>query len=119
VAYDLRVIRDYLIETAPPGSLVLLLGDHQPPLLNTASAATPLHVLSTDSTLVRRVRRYGLTAGMTPTDSSATLRQEGLYSMLVRLLAAHDRGASPDGRADSTALPPYRPEGVSPSLLVR
>jgi hypothetical protein len=119
VAYDLRVIRDYLIETAPPGSLVLLLGDHQPPLLNTASAATPLHVLSTDSTLVRRVRRYGLTAGMTPTDSSATLRQEGLYSMLVRLLAAHDRGAPPDGRADSTALPPYRPEGVSPSLLVR
>jgi hypothetical protein len=70
--------------------------------------------MSTDSTLVNRVRRYGLTDGLLPTDTSAPLRQEGLYSLLVRLLVAHDRGAS-----DVTPLPPYRPEGVSPSLLVR
>jgi hypothetical protein len=114
VTYDLRVLRDYITDQAPDGSLVLLLGDHQPPLLNTTTSTVPLHVLSTDSTLVDRVRRYGLTDGLLPTDASATLRQEGLYSLLVRLLVAHDRGAS-----DSTALPPYRPEGVSPSLLVR
>jgi hypothetical protein len=110
VAYDLRVLRDYLIETAPEGSLVLLLGDHQPPLLDTETDATPLHVLSTDSTLVNRVREHGLTDGLVPTDASPTLRQEGLYSFLVRLLAAHDGASSP---------PPLRPEGVSPSLLVR
>jgi len=115
IAYDLRVLRDYLIEKAPEGSLVLLLGDHQPPLLDTSSDATPLHVLSTDSSLVERVRRYGLTAGLVPPDAGPTLRQEGLYSFLVRLLVAHDRGPA----ADSTALPPFRPEGVPPSLLVR
>jgi hypothetical protein len=109
VAYDLRVIRDYLVETAPPGSLVLLLGDHQPPLLDTASDATPLHVLSTDSMLVNRVRRRGFTDGLVPTGASPTLRQEGLYSFLVRLLAAHD----------GAPKPPSRPQGVSPSLLVR
>ena len=114
VTYDLRVLRDYITNQAPDGSLVLLLGDHQPPLLNTTTSTVPLHVLSTDSTLVDRVRRYGLTDGLLPTDASTTLRQEGLYSLLVRLLAAHDRGAS-----DSAVLPPYRPEGVSPSLLVR
>jgi hypothetical protein len=115
VAYDLRVLRDYLIEKAPDGSLVLLLGDHQPPLLDTKTNTTPLHVLSTDSMLVRRVRRQGFTDGLVPTGRSPTLRQEGLYSFLVRLLAAQDQGPT----ADSTALPPYRPEGVSPSLLVR
>ncbi|MFB6247749.1 MAG: hypothetical protein ABEL97_04180 [Salinibacter sp.] len=114
VTYDLRVFRDYLVETAPDGSLALILGDHQPPLLDTQSSAVPLHVLSTDSTLVERVRRYGLTDGLVRTDRSPTLRMEGLYSFLVRLLAAQDRPA-----ADSTALPPYRPKGVSPSLLVR
>ncbi len=107
IAYDLHVIRDYLLEKAPTGSLVLVLGDHQPPLLNTTTNTVPLHVMSTDSSLVRRVRQYGLTDGLHPTDSSATMRQEGLYSLLVTLLST---GAS------SSA---YRPEGVSPSLLVQ
>jgi hypothetical protein len=126
IAYDLRVLRDYLAEKAPDGSLVLILGDHQPPLLDTQSNATPLHVLSTDPALVDHVRRYGLTDGLLRTDRTPTLRQEGLYSLLVRLLVAHDRGAArgEDGpfrqaAADTTALPPYRPGGVSPSLLVR
>jgi hypothetical protein len=48
-------------------------------------------------------------------DAGPLLRQEGLYSLLVRLLAAHNRGPA----ADTTALPPYRPEGASPALLVR
>jgi hypothetical protein len=115
IAYDLRVLREYLIEKAPDGSLVLLLGDHQPPLLDTATDATPLHVLSTDSTLVNPVRRFGLTDGLVRPDAGPLLRQEGLYSLLVRLLAAHNRGPA----ADTTALPPYRPEGASPALLVR
>jgi hypothetical protein len=72
-------------------------------------------VLSTDAALVDRFRAHGLTDGLLRTDRTPTLRQEGLYSLLVRALAAHDAGPG----ADSTALPPYRPEGVSPSLLVR
>jgi len=115
IGYDLHVLRKYLIDEAPEGSLVLILGDHQPPLLDTRSSEVPLHVLSTDSTLVDRFRAHGLTDGLLRTDRTPTLRQEGLYSLLVRALAAHDAG--PD--ADSTALPPDRPEGVSPSLLVR
>lgn len=116
VAHEWRVLREYLTEKAPPGSLVLLLGDHQPPLVETTDRTVPFHVLSTDSTLVKRVRRHGFTDGLPPTDESPILRQEGLYSFLVRLLAAHDRGGT---AADTTALPPLRPEGVSPSLLVR
>ena len=116
VAHEWRVLREYLTEKAPPGSLVLLMGDHQPPLIETTDSTVPVHVLSTDPTLVDRVRQRGFTDGLLPTDASPRLRQEGLYSFLVRLLAAHDRGGSP---ADTTRLPPLRPNGVSPSLLVR
>jgi hypothetical protein len=116
VAHEWRVLREYLTEKAPPGSLVLLLGDHQPPLIDTNDSTVPLHVLSTDRTLVNLVRRRGFTDGLLPTDKSPRLRLEGLYSSLVRLLAAHDRSGTV---ADTTRLPPLRPQGVSPSLLVR
>lgn len=115
VDYGLQVIRDYLLDTAPEGSLVLLLGDHQPPLFDTESTAVPFHLLSTDASLVERVRRRGFTDGLLLTDQSPMVRQEGLYSLLVRLLAAHDRGPA----ADTTGLPPVRPRGVPPSLLVQ
>jgi len=116
VAHEWRVLREYLTEKAPPSSLVLLLGDHQPPLVESTDGTVPLHVLSTDSTLVERVRRHGFTDGLLPADERPTLRQEGLYSFLVRLLAAHDRG---DATADTTGLPALQPKGVSPSLLVQ
>jgi len=114
IAYDLQVLRRYLIEAAPEGSLVLLLGDHQPPLFNTKSAAVPLHVLSTDSTLVDRVRRRGFTKGLVPARSSPTLEQESLYSLLVRLLA--ERNVA--GPNNPPRLPPVQSEGAAPSTLL-
>jgi hypothetical protein len=116
VAHEWRVLREYLTEKAPPGSLVLLMGDHQPPLLDTQDSTVPIHILSSDPTLVDRARRHGFTDGLLPTDESPRLDQEGLYSFLVRLLTAHDRGGP---AADTTRLPPLQPKGVSPSLLVR
>ncbi|WP_103020698.1 hypothetical protein [Salinibacter altiplanensis] len=116
VAHELRVLREYLIENAPPGSLVLLLGDHQPPLIDSADRTVPLHVLSTDSTLVARAREQGFTDGLRPSLTGRTLRQEGLYSFLVRLLVAHDRGTAP---TDTTGLPALQPRGLPPSLLMQ
>ena len=116
VAHELRVLREYLTEKAPPGSLVLLLGDHQPPLIDSQDGTVPLHVLSTDSTLVEHARQRGFTDGLQPSPESPTLRQAGLYSFLVRLLAAHNQDAVP---TDTTALPPRRPRGVPPSLLMQ
>ncbi len=115
IAYDLQVIRDYLLDTAPEGSLVLLLGDHQPPLFGTENAEVPLHVLSTDASLVESVRARGFTEGLRPRAERPRVRQEALYSLLVRLLARHDRGPA----ADTTGLPPVQPQGVAPSLLVQ
>lgn len=112
IAHEVRVLREYLLEKALPGSLVLILGDHQPPLLEAEGMTVPVHVLSTDSTLVDLASRSGFSEGPLLSKKSPTVRQEGLYSFLVRLLAAHDRGST-------AALPPARPEGVSASVLIR
>lgn len=115
IAYDLQVVREYLLDTAPEGSLVVLLGDHQAPFFDTEGPEVPLHVLSTDASLVEHVRQRGFTDGLTLEEQSPTVRQEALYSLLVRMLAANDRGAG----ADTTGLPPVQPTGLPPSILVQ
>jgi hypothetical protein len=110
IGYEWEVLREYLLDTAPRGSLVILLGDHQPPLLDTQDATVPVHILSTDATWVERARRHGFTEGLWPTDGTPTLRHEGIYSLLMQILT--------EPRPGGAAPPVYRPEGAAPSLLV-
>jgi hypothetical protein len=109
IEYDWRVLTDYLRTQAPPNSLVVVVGDHQPSMAEGESFATPLHVLSRDEALVRRFEQYGFDSGLRPTPGSDTLHHAGVYSLLMRVITAHDR-AQP-GRP-KTSLPPYRPQGV-------
>lgn len=118
IEYDWRVLADYLRAEAPPNSLVVVVGDHQPPGIDNASSATPVHVLSRDEPLVRRFADYGFSSGLQPPTEADTLYHAGMYSMLTRVLTAHSgTGHSETGqgatRTDlSPALPPYRPRGV-------
>jgi hypothetical protein len=110
VGYEVHVAQKHLLEDAPPNSLVLLMGDHPPPLLPTETFGVPVHVLSRDASLLAPFRRHGFTRGLRlPADTSAARRwtHEGLFSLLAHALA------------DSTARPPLRPTGVPRSILVR
>ena len=116
VRYDWQVLAEYLRTRAPPNSLVVVVGDHQPYFAEGSSFATPLHVLSRDETLVRRFVPHGFTRGLRPTAGAAdTLHHAGLYSLLVRTITAHDRAAA--GRPDAP-LPPVRPTGVERAALL-
>lgn len=110
--YDLRIIRDYILEQAPENSLFIILGDHQPPLIPSTNYDTPIHVISRNAALVDRFEAYGFDAGMRSTgDAPMPLTHAGVYSMLIEILAHHN---------DHTPVLParyYRPEGVSPSIL--
>lgn len=115
IRYDWRVLVQYLRTKAPRNSLVVVVGDHQPYFADGRSPATPLHVLSHDPSLVRRFEAYGLRAGLQLRPAADTLRHASLYSLIVRVLAAHDRSAQ---EKDTGPLPPFRPEGVERSALV-
>lgn len=113
--YDWRVLADYLRTQAPPNSLVVVVGDHQPYFAEGPSFATPVHVLSRDEALVRRFGTHGFVPGLQPPTEADTLRHAGLYSLLVRTVTAHDRAAA--GRP-TAPLPPYRPTGVERAALL-
>jgi phosphoglycerol transferase MdoB-like AlkP superfamily enzyme len=69
VRYELNVLEGFLTRYVPENSVVILLGDHQPPKLAThdnTSWAVPMHVLSQRSDLVRAFETLGFEPGLVP-----------------------------------------------------
>jgi hypothetical protein len=76
VAYDLKVLGDWIPRAVKGGALVIILGDHQPPALIGAASAShdvPIHVLSRDPEIVRRVAGEGFTDGAFPIASVGSM----------------------------------------------
>ena len=115
IRYDWQVLANYLRVQAPPNSLVVVVGDHQPYIAEGPSRSTPLHVLSRDEALVRRFGAHGFAPDLQSAPAADTLHHAGLYSLLVRALTAHDRAA---GNRSAAPLPPYRPAGVERAALL-
>ena len=112
VAFEMQILVQYLLRDAPPGSLVILLGDHQPPIVEAETFDVPVHVLSRDPSLVEPFRTEGWTDGWR-LDDAPRWKHEGLFSLIVRsLVSADTSGASPP-------LPPLRPNGIPRSIVVR
>ena len=97
VAYDLRVLADWIPRAVRGDALVIILGDHQPPaLIGTAEAShdVPIHIMSRDPEIVRRLAGADFTAGAIPIRAAGTMAE-----LLPRFL---DRLSSPQS-SDSPA----------------
>lgn len=112
IRYAMEVHMRFIFSTVPDHSLVILIGDHQPPGMNftcigkITEAAVPVHLISRDRELVEGFADYGFIPGMdVPLSHDVTMKHAGLYSMLVRELIRH---YGPEG----AKLPAYRPGGV-------
>ena len=106
IVYDLRVLEAFL-QTRQDDALVILIGDHQPPLVSaqTERFDTPIHVLARDPALLAELRKRGFRGGLQlGADEGTAVAHEALFSLLVRLLA----GCCSQERA----LPAYRPHGI-------
>ncbi len=92
IRYTLDAIGNYLSRRLADDSLVIVLGDHQPPLTIAAASrnrAVPIHVLSRDPALLEPFRRAGYAAGMTP---PSTLTDTAMESFLSWFLASYGPG---------------------------
>lgn len=101
VAYDLEVLRRYLRDQVKDDSLIIILGDHQPPGGVTGGSTghgVPVHVLSRRRSLVDPFVARGYTLGMNP---AASTPRPGMETFLFSFL----RDFSQDLRQTS-ALPP-------------
>lgn len=106
VEYDLRVIAQYLARRSRD-ALVVVLGDHQPPVIAPADASfdAPVHILARSPERLREVLRQGFVPGLAiPPAAPARMAHAGLFSLLVRSLIA---APCPD-----CALPPFLREGA-------
>jgi hypothetical protein len=90
VAYDLRVLADYLARFVTGDALVLVMGDHQPVAEVTRfsrSHAVPVHVISRNRALVAPFLARGYLPGMRPRAPDAGRAPAGMETFLPDLLA--------------------------------
>ena len=87
-------------------SVIVLIGDHQPPTVSRHSDGygTMVHIISQNVDLLASFRKYGFENGMVLENLEPTVRHEGLYSLFVRNFVGL-YGTSP------WILPPYLPKG--------
>jgi hypothetical protein len=88
IGYTLDALGAYLRDRLADDTLVIVLGDHQPPL-NVAAAtrnkAVPVHVISRDPALLAPFRARGFVDGVEPARFST---EKGMESFLADFLAA-------------------------------
>jgi hypothetical protein len=110
IRYDLVLIADYL-RARGRDALVVVIGDHQPPVITDVHETfdTPVHVLSRDARRLEQLRTLGFVEGLAiPDTASAALSHAGLFSALVRAVAAtsYDEDALPPALKDGVVLVP-------------
>ncbi|HVJ54101.1 MAG TPA: sulfatase-like hydrolase/transferase [Aliidongia sp.] len=87
VVYDLKTLENWIPRAVQGNGLVIILGDHQPPALIGAASAShdvPIHILSRDGDLVRRLADKGFADGPFPGGSTGTMAE-----LLPRFLDAY------------------------------
>jgi hypothetical protein len=89
--YALGAVERYLADRLADDSLVIVLGDHQPPL--TLAAATrdrsvPIHVLSRDRRLVAPLLARGFVAGLMPDSDAASIPMERFLDVFLAAFAS-------------------------------
>lgn len=110
IEYEWRLLTEWFEAEAKRGSVILVVGDHQPRLEwdvpGGVSMNTPVHVISQDAALVARFKAEGFQSGMyAQPHVGPTLEHEGLFSLLMtELSAAYSTPESPKAQ--------YFPEGL-------
>ena len=89
IRYQLDYVLRFATERAADAPLIIVFGDHQPPMITPESMGThtPVHILSRDPAVIDVLLQHGLApaldlAGVSPRD----MRHEGFLSLLMRAL---------------------------------
>ena len=91
--YQLKMLTNYIQQKGQDNSIYIILGDHNPGGLEYKlykrfnKWATPIHIISKDSSFVQSFHQHGFTEGMqVDTSQFEMMRHMGLYSLLTRQL---------------------------------
>ena len=103
IAYSFEVVVQHIEQMSKPPDLIVIMGDHQPPLYRRNTNFTvPVHVLAKDRALLMEFRKRRFREGMRMGKQSRAMNHEGFFSVMARTLA----------RAQGLPLPGYRSKGI-------
>ena len=104
------VIIGFINSLQADNALVIVVGDHQPPVLPVKGSTVPIHLISRGVQGLERLEALGFVQGLMPANHSP-VRHEGLFTLLVDLLNRQS-----DEGAEKFEI--YRPSGLSPASLM-
>lgn len=100
IRYVIDSLGNYLSKRLADDSLIILLGDHQPPLTIAAASrnkAVPIHVLSRDPALLEPFRKAGYAEGMTPPGTTTEVGMETFLAWFLENYSSRPASVA-DGR---------------------
>lgn len=109
--YELHMVQDFILKQVPPNSIIIVLGDHQPPITldPNPSFETPLHIISKDEQFVSSFEKFGFKRGLRlDQGTNKSIKHEGFYSLLIHNLATI--------YSQLDSLPPYLENGIPLSI---
>lgn len=89
IHYDLKVFLQFILHKTSDNSLIILVGDHQPPIVagKADGMETPIHIISRDFTLMRELRRFGFFPGMYKApDASGSIAHQDIYPLIMEVV---------------------------------
>lgn len=98
IRYDLRVIADFLHHHASEKNLVVIMGDHQPPLITSDQDTyhTPVHILSRDATTLTPFKSAGFVSGLTGASPETMIAHHTMTPLIMAALSgASERTTAP------------------------
>jgi hypothetical protein len=102
VMYSIEVTIQHIEAMTDPPDLVVVLGDHQPPLYKKNKDFTvPVHVFARNGRLLAEFRENGFSKGIQPRSWDKRIYHEGFFSLMIRALAS----------AEGAEVPKYRARG--------
>jgi hypothetical protein len=97
--YSIEVTIRHLESMTDPPDLVVMMGDHQPPLYKKNDDFTvPVHLFARNGRLLKEFRRHGFVKGIQPRSWEKRIYHEGFFSLLIRALAVAEGADEPTYR---------------------
>ena len=106
IEYVLQSIADFLIQAVHDGTMVIVVGDHQPRFPISEKEATfsvPIHIISRNSDLVRSFKEFGFSFGIKPEEDNAHGAMEDFPSQLLSAILGTVPVPDPDPVSDSVS----------------
>lgn len=85
INYQLAFVLDFALQHKNDDMVLVIFGDHQPPLITTPEQGTdtPIHVITQNAALHQQLVGHGFSSGLSLTEHRSNIKHEGFLSLFL------------------------------------